>query len=126
MSFILKSQQEVMQEIAERAKFKRLEQNLTQEGLALRSGVSLGSIKRFERTGEISLKSLIDIALALGCLEDFDALFADNASRGSLFENREEKKRKRGSINEIECFFERLRQAALCRDFRRTSTTYLF
>ncbi len=92
MSFILKSQQEVMQEIAERAKFKRLEQNLTQEGLALRSGVSLGSIKRFERTGEISLKSLIDIALALGCLEDFDALFADNASRGSLFENREEKK----------------------------------
>ena len=50
LSFILKSQQEVMQEIAERAKFKRLEQNLTQEGLALRSGVSLGSIKRFERS----------------------------------------------------------------------------
>ncbi len=98
MSFILKSQQEVMQEIAERAKLKRLEQNLTQEGLALRSGVSLGSIKRFERTGEISLKSLIDIALALGCLEDFSALFVDNAPRGSLFENKEEKKRKRGSI----------------------------
>lgn len=98
LSFILKSQQEVMQEIAERAKFKRLEQNLTQEGLALRSGVSLGGIKRFERSGEISLKSLIDIALALGCLEDFDALFADNAPRGSLFENKEEKKRKRGSI----------------------------
>ena len=98
MSFVLKSQQEVMQEIATKAKNRRLEQNLTQEGLALRSGVCLGSIKRFERTGEISLKSLIDIALALGCLEDFDALFADNASRGSLFENREEKKRKRGSI----------------------------
>lgn len=98
MSFTLKSQQEVMQEIAERAKFKRLEQNLTQEGLALRSGVSLGSIKRFERSGEISLKSLIDIALALGCLEDFDALFADNAPHGSLFEMKEEKKRKRGSI----------------------------
>lgn len=98
MSFILKSQQEVMQEIATRAKGKRLEQNLTQEGLALRSGVSLGSIKRFERTGEISLKSLIDIALALGCLEDFVSLFADNAPRGSLFENKDEKKRKRGSI----------------------------
>lgn len=98
MSFILKSQQEVMQEIAKRAKLKRLEQNLTQEGLALRSGVSLGSIKRFERSGEISLKSLIDIALTLGCLEDFSALFADNAPRGSLFEMKEEKKRKRGSI----------------------------
>ena len=98
MSFILKSQQEVMQEIATRAKDKRLEQNLTQEGLALRSGVSLGSIKRFERTGEISLKSLIDIALDLGCLDDIDALIADNAPRGSLFENKEEKKRKRGSV----------------------------
>ena len=98
MSFILKSQQEVMQEIAKRAKLKRLEQNLTQEGLALRSGVSLGSIKRFERSSEISLKSLIDIALTLGCLEDFSALFADNAPRGSLFEMKEEKKRKRGSI----------------------------
>lgn len=98
MSFILKSQQEIMQEIATRAKDKRLEQNLTQEGLALRSGVSLGSIKRFERSGEISLKSLIDIALALGYLEDFSALFVDNAPRGSLFEMREEKKRKRGSV----------------------------
>lgn len=95
---MLKSPQEVMQEIAIRAKDKRLEQNLTQEGLALRSGVSLGSIKRFERTGEISLKSLIDIALTLGCLEDFDALFADNTLRGSLFENKDEKKRKRGSV----------------------------
>lgn len=98
MSFILKSQQEIMQEIATKAKDRRLEQNLTQEGLALRSGVSLGSIKRFERTGEISLKSLIDIALALGCLDDFGPLFADNAPRGSLFENKDEKKRKRGSV----------------------------
>lgn len=98
MSFMLKSQQDVMQEIATKAKGKRLKQNLTQEGLALRSGVSLGSIKRFERTGEISLKSLIDIALALGSLEDFDTLFADNTPRGSLFENKDDKKRKRGSV----------------------------
>ena len=40
----------------------------------------------------------IDIALALGCLENFAALFAENAPRGSLFESKEEKKRKRGSI----------------------------
>lgn len=98
MSFTLKSQQEVMQELAVRAKNLRLKQKLTQEGLALRSGVSLGSIKRFERTGEVSLKSLIDIALALDCLEDFDALFSDNTLQGSLFENKDDKKRQRGSI----------------------------
>jgi len=98
LPFILKSPQEIMQEIAVRAKNNRLQQKLTQKGLALRSGVSLGSIKRFERTGEISLKSLVDIALALGCLENFDSLFADNILKGSLFEAKEEKIRKRGSI----------------------------
>lgn len=38
--------------------------------------MSLGSIKRFERTGEISLSSLIKIAFALGCEDDFEELFA--------------------------------------------------
>ena len=98
MSFILKSQQEIMQNIALRAKEKRLEQKLTQEGLALRSGVSLGSIKRFERTGEISLKFLIDIALVLGCLDDFENIFTPHTPIGSLFNLKESKKRQRGSI----------------------------
>ena len=87
MSFILKSQQEIIQDIALRAKAKRLEQNLTQQGLSVRSGVSLGTVKRFERFGEISLKSLIDIALVLGCLDDFEELFKVNQTPTSLFEN---------------------------------------
>jgi hypothetical protein len=36
----------------------------------------LGSLKRFERTYEIALASLIRLALALGCEEDFEQLFA--------------------------------------------------
>ena len=98
MSFILKSPQDVMQDLALKAKRKRLEQNLTQQGLSVRSGVSLGTIKRFERFGEISLKSLIDIALALGCLNDFEALFATNQTPQSLFEHNTDKQRKRGII----------------------------
>ncbi len=98
MSFILKSPQEVMQEVAAKAKEKRLIQNLTQKGLAARSGVSLGTIKRFERSGEISLKSLIHIAFTLGCAEDFEPLFQNNLVPPSLFENKTEKPRKRGSI----------------------------
>ena len=98
ISFILKSPQEIMQDIAFKAKHKRLEQNLTQQGLAVRSGVSLGTIKRFERFGEISLKSLIDIALALGCLGDFEELFAINQIPQSLFGNSTDKQRKRGTI----------------------------
>ena len=98
MSFILKSKQEIIQDIALRAKAKRLEQNLTQQGLSVRSGVSLGTIKRFERFGEISLKSLIDIALVLGCLDDFEELFKVNQTPTSLFENNTDKQRKRGTI----------------------------
>ncbi len=48
---------------------------VSQSVLAVRSGVSLGSIKRFERTGEISLVSLIKLAYALGYEEDFNQLF---------------------------------------------------
>ena len=98
LSFILKSPQEVMQDIAIKAKTMRLEQNLTQQGLSARSGVSLGTIKRFERFGEISLKSLIDIALALGCLDDFEELFNKNQTPTSLFNSNNDKPRKRGTI----------------------------
>jgi len=37
--------------------------------------VSLGSVKRFETHGEISLSSLFRIAIVLGYENDFDKLF---------------------------------------------------
>jgi hypothetical protein len=43
--------------------------------LSQRSGVSLGSIKRFERTGEIALSSLLKLAMVLGYENDFNNLF---------------------------------------------------
>jgi transcriptional regulator with XRE-family HTH domain len=57
---------------------KRLSLNLSQQNLSLRSGVSLGSIKRFERTGKISLESLLKLALVLKSLEPFNSLFAQD------------------------------------------------
>ena len=70
----------MMEKIRDNFKQKRLFLELTQEGLAKRSGVSLGSIKRFESSGEISLKSLLKLAVVLECLDDFTdiALQADN------------------------------------------------
>ena len=73
----------IMRSLAERAKARRKEQKLSQQSLAKRSGVSFGSIKRFERLGEISLKSLLRIALALDMTGDFDKLFSENISRFS-------------------------------------------
>ena len=69
---------DVQREIAGRFKARRLALNLTQEGLAARSGVSWSSLKRFERTGLIALDSLLRIALVLDCLGDFDGVCADD------------------------------------------------
>ena len=71
----LKSPNQVNKDLAARIKDRRKEQNLTQVQLSKRSEVSLGSIKRFENTGEISLTSLIKIAFALGLENDFELLF---------------------------------------------------
>lgn len=72
----LKSPTDINMEIACRMRKKRKAQKLTQKTLAQRSGVSLGSVKRFEQLGEISLSSLVKIAFALDSEEDFDALFS--------------------------------------------------
>lgn len=74
--FNIKNSREIAKEIAERVKQKRKKYGLTQEALSKKSGVSYGSVKRFETKGEISLSSLINIAVALECEEDFDKLFA--------------------------------------------------
>ena len=62
--------------LAERARQRRLELNLTQEGLSAKAGISLATYRRFEQTGMISLDGLLQIAYALDALNDFDQVFA--------------------------------------------------
>jgi hypothetical protein len=52
--------------------------NLTQRELAARSGVTWSSLKRFEREGLIALDSLLNLALVLDCLDDFDKLAVES------------------------------------------------
>ncbi len=54
-----------MFELASKHKLIRKQLTLTQGELAERSGVSLGSIKRFESSGQISLESLLKLAQIL-------------------------------------------------------------
>lgn len=70
-----KTPYEVSLELAEKVKIKRKYLKLTQLQLAQKSGVSLGSLKRFEQSGEISLSSLLKIAMVLGDLKGFEDLF---------------------------------------------------
>lgn len=78
ISMELKTPTDVQRELAARFKARRLALNLTQEGLAERSGVSWGSLKRFERTGLIALDALLKLALVLDCLGDFDRVCTDD------------------------------------------------
>ena len=78
MVVYLNTAQEVQTGIAERFKARRLAMNLTQKELAARSGVTWSSLKRFEREGLIALDSLLNLALVLNCLDDFDKLAAES------------------------------------------------
>ena len=88
LSFLPKTPRDILQELKESFKVRRQIFGYTQKELAMRSGVSLGSLKRFEHTGQISLESLLKLALVLECLEDFS----------DVCKNREEKF---GSIDEV-------------------------
>lgn len=66
---------ELSKAIAERHKLLRKKLHLSQKEMAERSGVSLGSLKRFENTGKISLEALLKLAHLSGRLKDFDSIF---------------------------------------------------
>jgi transcriptional regulator with XRE-family HTH domain len=72
---INKTPSQVQLELAERFKKLRKNKKLSQSELADKSGVSLGSIKRFEYTGQISLESLLKLAHLFGRLDDFEEVF---------------------------------------------------
>lgn len=70
-----KTPPEIAEEIANKIKLRRKKLKISQTELAQMSGVSLGSIKRFETKHEIAFSSLIKIAIVLDFGKDFDDLF---------------------------------------------------
>lgn len=91
----------VMDEIRVRFKNKRLAIGYTQEALAERSGVSFGSVKRFETTGEISLLGLLKIAAVIDCLKDFEKIatqMEDIKSFDEILEKNHKRIPKRGTV----------------------------
>ncbi|MFH1727805.1 MAG: helix-turn-helix transcriptional regulator [Pseudomonadota bacterium] len=68
---------ELMKKVSQKAKILRLQHNLKRSTLAKKSNVTEASLKRFELTGKISFESLLKIASALNCLEDFLCLFPE-------------------------------------------------
>lgn len=96
--FHLQTPPEIAHHLAKKAQAKRLSLNLSQKTLANQSGVSLGTLKKFEKTGKISLESLLKIAETLESLEEFSLLFSltPPESLSSLEDLLKDKARKRG------------------------------
>lgn len=57
-------------QLAEQSRLRRLQMELTQEGLSNRAGVPLPTLRKFEREGVISLESFLKLQMVLGGLED--------------------------------------------------------
>ena len=75
---------EVSKEIAQRHRIIRKQLKMSQEEMAERSGVSFGSLKRFENTGKISLESLLKLMHLLGRLDDFDHVLRAKENLGNI------------------------------------------
>jgi len=97
--FALHTPEDVARRLAERVKALRLRRNWKRATLAERSGVSEASVKRFERTGHVSLENLLKLAFTLDRLEELTSLFVP-APAASIqeMEASQEKAPKRGRL----------------------------
>jgi transcriptional regulator with XRE-family HTH domain len=67
----------VARNMADDFRRRRLEKNISRAQVAQRSGVAVANIVRFEQTGQISLKNLIGLAMALGYTTELQHVFAE-------------------------------------------------
>ena len=72
---IWETAEELDRKLAQRIRNIRKWRSISQEKLSSMSGVSYGSVKRFEATGQISLISLTKIAMALDIADELRSIF---------------------------------------------------
>ena len=98
--FALRTPEQVATQLSERLEQLRLRRGWKQSTLAERAGVSLGSLRRFEQTGQISLRNLLALAFSLDHLGDFDSVLEipEARSLAELEARHNAPKRRRGKI----------------------------
>lgn len=91
----------IQEKIVESIRARRLQMELTQEGLSERAGVPLSTLRKFEQKGVISLDSFLKILSVVGGLEEIvDALKPKEQHFKSIDEvlkSEEQSTRKRGN-----------------------------
>ncbi|SEQ00679.1 Helix-turn-helix [Lachnospiraceae bacterium RM5] len=74
--YIWETPEEINLIVAANVRRVRKRRGISQQKLSELTGVSYGSIKRFEMTGNISLLSLTKIAVQLDAVDDIKSLFS--------------------------------------------------
>ena len=75
-SFMLDNCDDIMMQVAENFRKRRVEKNITRQRIAELSGVPLSTVARFEQKGLIAFESLIKLAMALGYTSEIKDLFS--------------------------------------------------
>ena len=75
-SFMLDNSDDIMMQVADNFRKRRVEKNITRQRIAELSGVPLSTVARFEQKGLIAFESLIKLAMALGYTSEIKDLFS--------------------------------------------------
>lgn len=75
MDFELATTEQVLRELGDRLRRQRLGQNLLQEDVAQRAGISVGALKRLEAGDNVRIDTLLNVAKSLSVLRDLEAAF---------------------------------------------------
>lgn len=67
---------DITKRLAESVKKVRKRKKITQQQLAARSNVSYATLRKFERTGQISLESFVKLTMELGFAGELKELFS--------------------------------------------------
>lgn len=77
LNYLWDTPTDVAMRLASRLKSIRKRKKITQKELAGRSNVSYATLRKFEKTGQISLESFIKLAMELGVIQELNSLFTE-------------------------------------------------
>ena len=71
----LKTESDILKEVANSVRSHRVALRWRQDDLATRSGLSIATVRRFERSGQIGFQGLAKLLVSLGLADAFLAAF---------------------------------------------------
>lgn len=75
MEYVFETPSDITKRLAERLRRIRKRKKITQKQLAGRSNVSYATLRKFEKTGMISLESFVKLTMELGVNNEVNELF---------------------------------------------------